>query len=81
MISKKYRSEELMGRKCCPVRKIRNRAGNGITPNTICTIVGVVRGRGITIETPECPHCGQSTRITGISRNELELILEEAILS
>lgn len=79
MISKKYRAEELIGRKCCPVREIRNRAGDGITPDTICTIVKVVRGKGITIETPECQHCGQFTRISGVSRDDLELV-EEGVM-
>lgn len=44
MIDKKYRGEDLIGRKCRPVRNIRNGAGQGITPNTVCTIVSVVRG-------------------------------------
>lgn len=74
MIPKKYRKEDLIGKKCRPIRDIRNGGGEGISPATVCTIKNVVRGSGITIETEKCPCCGQYSRITRIGRNELELI-------
>lgn len=77
MISKKYRGEDLIGKKCRPVRNIRNGAGQGITPDTICTIVRVVRGHGFIIQTEKCPCCGQYAWISRVSRNDLELIKEE----
>lgn len=77
MIDKKYRDEDLIGRKCRPVHNICNRAGQGITPNTVCTIVNVVRGHGFIVQTEKCPCCGQYTRISHVSRNDLELIGEE----
>lgn len=77
MIDRKYRGEDLIGRKCRPVRNIRNRAGQGITPETACTIVSVVRGHGFIIQTEKCPHCGQYARISHVNRNDLELIEEK----
>lgn len=74
MIDKKYRREDLIGRKCRPVRNIRNGAGDGISPSTICKIVDVVRGHGFTIQTEKCPCCGQYAYITRVNRNDLELI-------
>ena len=77
MIDKKYRREDLIGRKCRPVRDIQTNGGDGISPATVCKIVEVVRGHGFTIKTEKCPCCGQYSYITGVSRNDLKLILEE----
>lgn len=77
MISQKLTRLDLVGRKCRPTRNIRNDAGEGVSPETICTIINVVRGKGITIETAKCPCCGQYSWITGVSRNDLELLEDE----
>lgn len=77
MIDKKYRGEDLIGRRCRPVRNIRNGAGHGITPDTVCTIVSVVRGHGFVVQAEKCPYCGQYAWISRVSRNDLELIEEE----
>lgn len=74
MIDKKYRREDLIGKKCRPLRNIRNKGGEGISPSTVCTIVNVVRGHGFIIETDKCPCCGQFSRISHVDRNDLELI-------
>lgn len=74
MISLKYKGEDLIGKKCRPVHNIRNGAGDGITPTTVCTIVDVVRGQGFTIRTETCPHCGQYAYIRKVKREELELV-------
>lgn len=74
MIDHRTKGEDLIGLKCRPCTPLRNGNGDGITPNTICTIVNVVRGHGITIETERCPHCGQYARIRRIHRNDLTLL-------
>ena len=77
MIPTKYKGSDLIGRKCRPMYAFRNGAGNGVTPDTVCTIVNVVRGHGFVIETEKCPHCGQYAHISRIPRRDLELIEEE----
>lgn len=81
MIPKKYTSEQLLGRKCVPVRTIRNGAGECVSQDTVCTIKNVVRGHGITIQTDICHICGQSAYITGVSREELQFLEEETELA
>lgn len=76
MIDRKYSGKDLIGRKCRPVRPIRNGGGEGVTQDTICTIVNVVRGHGFIIQSEKCPHCGQYAYISRISRNDLELLEE-----
>lgn len=78
MIDKKYRGQDLIGRKCRPVQPFNNRAGDGVTSDTVCTIVSVVRGHGFTIQTDKCPHCGQYAYISHVGRHALELIEEDA---
>lgn len=78
MIPIKYKAVDLIGRKCRPVCNMKNHGGAGITHATICTIVDVVPGHGFIIKTDACPHCGQRVYITHVSRNELELIEEDA---
>ena len=73
MIDRKYRGEDLIGKKCKPVRSIKNGGGDGITTDTICTIKDVVRGHGFTIQTDKCPHCGQYAYITRVNRQDLRL--------
>ena len=77
MIDRKMRSEALIGKKCRPVREIRNGAGETVSENTVCTIIRVGRGHGITIQTDRCPCCGQSCMIRGLGSDELTLISEE----
>lgn len=74
MIDRKYRGDELIGKKCRPLRNIRNGGGDGVSSTTVCTIVNVVRGHGFTIQTDKCPHCGQYTHISRVNRQDLELI-------
>lgn len=76
MISKHLKGNDLIGRKCRPTKPIRNGAGDGVTENTICTIVDVVRGHGFDIQTEPCACCGQYAYIRGVSRSELNLMEE-----
>lgn len=77
MIPTKYKGEDLIGRRCRPLRNIRNGGGDGITPNTVCIITNVVRGHGFTIETVPCPCCGQYAHISRVRRCDLELLQED----
>ena len=72
MIDKKYRSTELIGRKCRPVHDIVNGGGQGVSKGTICTIVAA--HYGVTIQTERCPCCGQFAVISRVDRRELDLI-------
>lgn len=74
MISRKYKAAELVGRKCKPVRNIKNGWGNVVSKDTICTIVSA--HYGVEIKTDPCPCCGQYCHISRISREDLELIDE-----
>ncbi len=74
MIPMKYKGSDLIGKKCRPTHNIRNGAGDGITPKTVCKIVDVVRGHGFTIQTETCQHCGQYAYIRKVKREELELV-------
>lgn len=76
MIDPRLKMEHLVGKKCRPSVEIRNGAGECISKDTICTIIRVVRGHGLTIQTEKCPHCGQSALIRGVSRVELTLLDE-----
>ena len=64
MIPKKYTGEMLKGRKARCLCDISNKGGHGISAGSTVTIVNIVRGNG------------QYAYITGVSRNELELIEE-----
>lgn len=77
MIPSKYRGPDLIGKRCRPVGKIKNRGGEGITSATVCIIKKVVPGHGFVIESEPCPYCGQYAYMTHVARNELELIEEE----
>lgn len=74
MIPKRIKGSDLIGMKCRVMQNLRNGAGDGVTPNAVCTIVDVIRGHGFSIQTEECPHCGQYAYITHVSRDDLELI-------
>ena len=74
MINKKYKGVELKGKKAKVDRDIRNGAGQGISAGCTVTIVDVVRGKGLTIKTDKCLHCGQYSYITGVAREDLTLL-------
>ena len=74
MISKKYKGVELKGKKAKVDYDIRNGGGQGISAGSTVSIVNVVRGKGLTIKTEKCPHCGQYAYITGVAREELTLL-------
>lgn len=74
MISKKIKGVDLKGKKAKVDRDIRNGAGQGISAESTVIIVNVVRGRGLTIKTEKCPHCGQYAYITGVARGDLTLL-------
>lgn len=77
MIPRKYTGEMLKGRKATLTRDIRNGAGEAIGNGATVTITGVVRGKGLTIKTEKCPHCGQYAYITRVQREDLTLLPEE----
>lgn len=79
MIPAKYKGSDLIGKRCRPVSKLKNRGGAGITPATICIIKKVVPGHGFVIESEPCPCCGQYAYMTHVARNELELIGEDEL--
>ena len=81
MIDKKLNRDALIGRRCQVMRDLKNRGGRGLSRGTICTIKDVVRGNGFIIQTDRCPHCGQYAYVTHVSRNDLELMIQEAELS
>lgn len=72
MIPRRIKSDDLIGRKCKPVRDIQNGAGHGITPSTICTIVAA--HYGVEVKTDPCPCCGQYAVISRIDRKDLDLV-------
>ena len=74
MIPQEYTGDMMKGKKVKVDREIRNRAGAGVTPGTVAVITNVVRGRGLSIKTEPCPHCGMFAYITGVSRNDVTLI-------
>ena len=71
-IGKSVRKDHLLQKKVVPTHSIINGKGCVISKNTVCTVIDVVQGRGLTIETSKCPECGQYTRITGVKREELD---------
>ena len=73
MIPKSYKGKDILGRKATINSDTRNKGGNGIGAGATVTITGVVRGKGVTIKTEKCPHCGQYAYITGVSREQLTL--------
>lgn len=74
MIPRKFTGEMLKGRKATLERDIRNVAGVAIGKGATVTITGVVRGKGLTIKTEKCPHCGQYSYITTVQREDLTLL-------
>lgn len=72
MISRRYKADELVGKKCRPIHSIKNGGGMVITPDTVCTIVSA--HYGVEIKTEKCPHCGMYANISRIPREDLELL-------
>lgn len=61
MIPRKFTGEMLKGRKATLERDIRN-------------VAGVAIGKGATVKTEKCPHCGQYSYITRVQREDLTLL-------
>lgn len=76
MIPKKYNRDYLIARKVRCDREIRNGAGQVIGAGAIAEIREVVRGKGISIKTERCQHCGQSSYIRGVDRSSITLITD-----
>lgn len=72
MIPKGVRSKDMIGMEVRTTRAIGNGAGFCIPEGTIVKIVSL--GKGFTVKTENCPHCGVSVEIRGVTRNEVELI-------
>ena len=72
MISRRYKADELVWKKCKPIHSIKNGGGMVMTPDTVCTIVSA--HYGVEIKTEKCPCCGMYAIISRIPREDLELI-------
>ena len=77
MIPQKFTGNFLKGKKATVKCEIRNKAGSVVSAGTVVTIVSVVRGKGLTIKTEKCEHCGQSAYIARVEREKLSLVKEE----
>lgn len=75
MIPKNLKSRDMVGMEVRTVRTIKNRAGIVVPKGKIVKITRY--GRAFTIETKECPHCGLSAYISGVTRDMVELIPED----
>lgn len=75
MIPKKLKSRDMIGMKVKTTRMLRNRAGACVPSGTIVNIANF--GRCFDISTEKCPHCGLSAYISGVTREDVELILDE----
>lgn len=71
-IGKSVKRDKLIGAKVVPNQRIVNGMGNALDIGTVCTVLDVVQGRGLTIESVKCPRCGQSTKITGVRREKVD---------
>lgn len=72
MISRKYKADELVGRKVVFERDLENRVGNGFSRGTVATIISA--HYGVDVKTEPCPHCGQYGYIRKLSREDLSLL-------
>lgn len=77
-IPKRLTGEMLKGMKARVVRTFRNGAGSVAHAGATVTIKSVVRGKGLTVQTAECPMCHQSGYFARVSREDLDLIVEAA---
>lgn len=74
MIPKNIRSKDMVGMEVKTTRAIKNGAGIVVPKGKIVKIASF--GRAFTIRTEDCPHCGLSAYISGVTRDEVELISE-----
>lgn len=72
MIPKNIKSKDMVGMNVRTTRTIRNGAGIVVPQGTVVKICSF--GRAFTIKTEECPHCGLSACIRGVTRDEVELL-------
>ncbi len=72
MIPKSLRSRDMVGMEVRTVRGIKNGAGIVVPKGKVVKIVSF--GRAFTVKTEECPHCGLSAYISGITRADVELV-------
>ncbi len=72
MIPKNMRSKDMVGMNVRTTKTIRNGAGIVVPQGKIVKICSF--GRAFTIKTEECSHCGLSAYISGVKRDEVELL-------
>lgn len=75
MIPKNMKSRDMVGMNVRTTRAIKNGAGIVVPKGKVVKIVSF--GRAFTIRTEECPHCGLSAYISGVTRDEVELVEEK----
>ena len=68
------KSRDVVGMEVKTTRAIKNGAGIAVPKGKIVKIASF--GRAFTIRTENCPHCGLSAYISGVTRDEVELISE-----
>lgn len=74
MIPKNMKSSDMVGMEVRTSRELQNRAGICVPKGTAVRISGF--GRCFSIKTEKCPHCGLSAYISGVTREDVELISE-----
>lgn len=74
MIPKNIKGSDLIGRKAHPVTTLINGAGQAVSPDSVVTITGVVKGYGLNVQSEKCPCCGQFAYMRRIPRELLNLI-------
>ncbi len=72
MIPKSMKSKDMVGMEVRTTRAIRNGAGIVVPKGKVVMIDSF--GRAFTIKTEECPHCRLSAYISGVTRDDVELI-------
>ncbi len=75
MIPKNIRSRDMVGMDVRTTREIRNGAGIVVPKGKTVRIASF--GRAFTIKTEECPHCGLSAYISGVTRDAVELLKKQ----
>lgn len=74
MIPRNMKSRDMVGMEVKTAREIKNRAGTVVPKGKRVKIASF--GREFTIRTEKCPHCGLSACMSGVTRNDVELISE-----
>ncbi len=75
MIPKNIKSKDMVGMNVRTTRDMKNGAGIVVQKGTTVKISGF--GRCFTIKTEKCPCCGLSAYISGITRDDVELLEED----